>query len=69
MAGALTQPTRRFDSERERLRRSRDRHARLATDRALVEVAFRLRARDRQDRDRELGPDRGAPSGLGIAPE
>jgi hypothetical protein len=50
MAGALAQPTRRFDSERERLRRRRDRHARLATDRAVAEVAFRLRARDRPER-------------------
>jgi hypothetical protein len=44
MAVAPTQPTRHFDSERERLRRRRDRHARLATDRALTEVAFNLRA-------------------------
>jgi hypothetical protein len=50
MAGALTQPTRHLDSERERLRRRRDRHARLATDRALAEVAFRLRPRHRQER-------------------
>ena len=50
MAATLTQPTRHFDSERERLRRRRDRHARLATDRALTEVAFKLRARERQDR-------------------
>ena len=41
MAAALTQPTRRLESER--LRRRRDRHARLATDRALAEVAFKLR--------------------------
>jgi hypothetical protein len=47
MAAALTQPERHFDSERERLRRRRDRHARLATDRALTEVAFKLRARAR----------------------
>jgi hypothetical protein len=47
MAGALTQPTRRFDSERER--RRRDRHARLATDRALAEVAFSQRPRHRQE--------------------
>jgi hypothetical protein len=52
MAAALTQPTRDFDSER--LRRRRDRHARLATDRALAEVAFALRAHDRQER----GPGR-----------
>ena len=50
MAATLTQPTRHFDSERERLRRRRDRHVRLATDRALTEVAFKLRARERQDR-------------------
>jgi hypothetical protein len=69
MAGALTQPARHFDSERERLRRRRARHARLATDRALAEVAFRLRARDRQERGRDLGTVGGAPPGLGIAPE
>ena len=34
MAATLTPPTRHSDSERERLRRRRDRHARLATDRA-----------------------------------
>jgi hypothetical protein len=55
MAATLTQPTRHFDSERERLRRRRDRHARLATDRALTEVAFKLRARERQDRGLDLG--------------
>jgi hypothetical protein len=54
MAGALSQPTRRLDSERERLRRRRDRHARLATDRALAEVAFGLRPRHRQERGPEL---------------
>ena len=54
MAAALTEPTRHFDSERERLRRRRDRHARLATDRALTEVAFELLARERRDRDLEL---------------
>jgi hypothetical protein len=53
MAAALTQPARHVDSER--LRRRRDRHVRLATDRALTEVAFKLRARQRQDRDRDLG--------------
>jgi hypothetical protein len=53
MSGALTQPVRRFDSERERLRR--DRHARLATDRALAEVAFGLRPRHRQEHGRDLG--------------
>lgn len=42
MAATLTQPPRHADSER--LRRRRDRHARLATDRALTEVAFMLRA-------------------------
>jgi hypothetical protein len=50
MAGVLTQPTRRSDSEPERLRRRRDRHVRLATDRALAEVAFRLRPDHRQER-------------------
>ena len=55
MAATLTQPTRRPDSER--LRRRRDRHARLATDRAMTEVALKLRARERRDRRvaRELG--------------
>jgi hypothetical protein len=53
MAAALTEPTRPFDSER--LRRRRDRHARLATDRALAEVAFALRARERQDRGVDAG--------------
>jgi hypothetical protein len=55
MAATLTQPTRGGGGER--LRRRRDRHARLATDRALTEVAFKLRARERQDRraGRELG--------------
>jgi hypothetical protein len=48
MTATLTQPTRQSDSER--LRRRRDRHARLATDRALTEVAFKLRARERHDR-------------------
>jgi hypothetical protein len=55
MAATLTQATRHFDSERERLRRRRDRHARLATDRALTEVAFKLRAREREDRGLDLG--------------
>ena len=41
MAGALTQPARHFDSERERLRRRRARHARLATDRDPVVFAWR----------------------------
>ncbi len=49
MAATLTQPTR-DGGGGERLRRRRDRHARLATDRALTEVAFKLRARERQDR-------------------
>ena len=53
MAATLTQPTRHSDSER--LRRRRDRHARLATDRALTEVAFKLRARERRDRGLDLG--------------
>jgi hypothetical protein len=55
MAATLTQPTRHLDSERERLRRRRDRHARLATDRALTEVAFKLRARERQARGLDPG--------------
>jgi hypothetical protein len=59
MAATLAQPTRRRDGERERLRSRRERHARLATDRALTELAFELRARDRQER----GPDR-----LTVAP-
>ena len=53
MAATLTQPTRHSDSER--LRRRRDRHARLATDRALTEVAFALRAGQRRDRGFDLG--------------
>jgi hypothetical protein len=44
MAAALTPPTGHVDSER--VRRRRDRLARLATDRALTEVAFELRAHD-----------------------
>lgn len=51
MAGALAQSMRHFDGER--LRRRRDRHARLATDRAMAEVAFELLARERQARGRE----------------
>jgi hypothetical protein len=54
MAGALTQPTRHLDSER--LRRRRDRHARLATDGAMTEVAFELRAHERQDREDAARP-------------
>ena len=53
MAATLTQPTRHSDSER--LRRRRDRHARLETDRVMTEVAFELRARERQDRGHGLG--------------
>ena len=52
MAATLTAPTRHSDSER--LRRRRDRHARLATDSAMTEVAFKLRARER--RARQQGP-------------
>ena len=48
MAATLTRATGRSDSERLRLRR--DRHARLATDRAMTEVAFKLRARERRAR-------------------
>ena len=57
MAATLTAPTRRSDSER--LRRRRDRHARLATDRAMTEVAFELRARERRARslDRRVVAD------------
>ena len=51
MTGALTVPPRRLESEGERLRRRRDRHARLATDRALAEVAFGLRPRHRRERE------------------
>ena len=53
MTATLTQPTRHSDSERERLRRRRDRHARLATECALTEVAFALRARQRRDRGQD----------------
>jgi hypothetical protein len=53
MAATLTQPTR--HSESERLRRRRDRHARLATDGVMTEVAFELRARQRRDRDLGVG--------------
>ena len=59
MAATLTQPAR--DGGGERLRRRRDRHARLATDRALTEVAFTLRARERQAR--------GLDPGVGHEPE
>ena len=48
MAATLTQPARQSDSER--LRRRRERHARLATDGAMTEVAFKLRARERRAR-------------------
>jgi hypothetical protein len=47
MAAALTHPSRRFDSEHDRLRRRRDRHMRLAADRAVAEVALELRGRER----------------------
>jgi hypothetical protein len=53
MTATLTQPTRQSDSER--LRRRRDRHARLETDRVMTEVAFELRARERHDRGLDLG--------------
>ncbi len=56
MAATLTAPGRLSDSERERLRRRRDRHARLATDRAVTELAFKLRARDREDRGLDPTP-------------
>jgi hypothetical protein len=55
MAATLTPPTPHSDSERERLRRRRDRHARLATDRALTELAFTLRARERRVRGLDHG--------------
>jgi hypothetical protein len=61
MAAVLTQPARYLDSER--LRRRRDRHVRLAADRALTEVAFELRARERQAGERTWSPDR-----LRVAP-
>ena len=54
MAGAVARPPGHLDSER--LHRRRDRHARLATDRALAEVAFALRARERQERVVARGP-------------
>jgi hypothetical protein len=50
MAAALTQPTRNVDSER--ARRRRDRHARLAADRALAEVALELRFAAARSRSR-----------------
>ena len=57
MTATLTRPARHLDGERDRLRRRRDRHARLATDRALTEVAFKLRARERRDREmRDAAP-------------
>jgi hypothetical protein len=72
MAATLTQPTRHSNSEC--LRRRRDRHARLATDRALTEVAFTLRARERRARGLDLGVGHelavhDQPPSLGIAPE
>jgi hypothetical protein len=51
---AMAQPSLHLDSER--ARRRRDRHARLATDRALAEVAFELRAHERQQRAGARGP-------------
>jgi hypothetical protein len=56
MAGALAQPSRPLDSER--VRRRRDRHARLAADRALTELAFELRAREHRDRVTDRAPRR-----------
>jgi hypothetical protein len=55
MAATLIQPTRHLDSERERLRRRRDRQARLATDSVMTELAFELLARERRDRAHGLG--------------
>jgi len=60
MAAALTQPPRRFDTEHERLRRRRDRHARLAAGRAVAEVALELRGRARLDRGHGLGVREGS---------
>jgi hypothetical protein len=57
-ARVLAPPARPLDSER--LRRRRDRHVRLAADRALTELAFELRARER--RERGTDPLRVAPS-------
>jgi hypothetical protein len=57
MAATLTPPTLRSDSER--LRRRRDRHARLATESAMTEVAFKLRARERRARGLTSGRSRG----------
>jgi len=65
MAATLTQPTGLSDSER--LRRRRDRHARLATDGVMTEVAFELLARQRRDRDRDLGVGRELEAAQGTA--
>jgi hypothetical protein len=64
MAAALTPPTR--HSESERLRRRRDRHARLATDGVMTEVAFALRARQRRDRDFGVGRELEAAQGTAV---
>jgi hypothetical protein len=64
MAATLTQPTR--QSESERLRRRRDRHARLATDGVMTEVAFELRARQRRDRDLGVGVELEAAQGTAV---
>jgi hypothetical protein len=64
MAATLTQPTRHSDSER--LRRRRDRHARLATDGVMTEVAFELRARERRDRDLGVGVELEAAQGTAM---
>jgi hypothetical protein len=50
MAATLTPPARNVESER--LRRRRDRHARLAADRALAEVALELRSAAARSRSR-----------------
>jgi hypothetical protein len=68
MAATLTQPTSHLDSERERLRRRRDRHARLATDRVMTEVAFELWARQRHDRGLDLGVGHELEAAQGTAP-
>jgi hypothetical protein len=65
MAATLTQPTRHSDSER--LRRRRDRHARLETDRVMTEVAFELRARQRRDLGLDLGVSHEVEAAQGAA--
>ena len=64
MAATLTRPTRQSDSER--LRRRRDRHARLETDRVMTEVAFELRARERRDRGLGVGHELETAQGAAV---